>query len=137
MVSGCKSDILYDGVILDTIGELGRVYSIGDLIFVGGSLVRVGGHNILEPAAHGKPIVVGPNMFNFVEIYELLSRRGACAMVRNEEEFIDTCLDILLNPARAKHMQESCLPLVGENQGATHRNLNELKKLLDKLQLWG
>ena len=53
MVSGCKSDISYDGVILDTIGELGRVYSIGDLIFVGGSLVRVGGHNILEPAAHG------------------------------------------------------------------------------------
>lgn len=50
MVSGCKSDISYDGVILDTIGELGRVYSIGDLIFVGGSLVRVGGHNILEPA---------------------------------------------------------------------------------------
>ena len=137
MVSGCKSDTPYDGVILDTIGELGRVYSIGDLIFVGGSLVRVGGHNILEPAAHGKPIVVGPNMFNFVEIYELLSRRGACAMVRNEEEFIDTCLDILLNSARAKHMKESCLQIVGENQGATHRNLNELKKLLDKLQLWG
>lgn len=126
-----------DGVILDTIGELGRVYSIGDLIFVGGSLVRVGGHNILEPAAHGKPIVVGPNMFNFVEIFELLSSRGACVMVRNEDEFVQTCLDILTDPARAEHMHENCLAVVAENQGATKRNLDELKKLLDRLHLWG
>lgn len=126
----------YDGVILDTIGELGRVYSIGDLIFVGGSLARIGGHNILEPAAHGKPIVVGPNMFNFVEIFELLSSRGACVMVRNEDEFIQTCLDILLDPERAAHMRASCLEIVHENQGATKRNLDELKRLLDTLQLW-
>ena len=58
----------HDIVVLDTIGELGKVYSIGDVIYVGGSLIAHGGHNILEPAAHGKAIIVGYNMVNFKEI---------------------------------------------------------------------
>lgn len=130
MKAGKPVPASYDGVILDTIGELGRVYSLGDLIFVGGSLARIGGHNILEPAAHGKPIVVGPNMFNFVEIFDLLSSRGACVMVRNEDEFVQTCLDILLHKDKAKQMQDSCLAIVRENQGATKKNLDELQRLL-------
>lgn len=133
MVAGKQIAGPYDGVLLDTIGELGRVYSLGDLIFVGGSLAHIGGHNILEPAAHGKPIVVGPNMFNFVEIFDLLSRRGACVMVRNEEEFIDTCLDILIHPEKAEEMKRHCLEIVEENQGATKKNLDELQRLLDEV----
>lgn len=132
MKAGKKVASNYDGVILDTIGELGRVYSLGDLIFVGGSLARVGGHNILEPAAHGKPIVVGPNMFNFVEIFDLLSSRGACVMVQNEEEFVDTCLDILVHKERAEKMQRACIEVVRENQGATKKNLTELQHLLNE-----
>ena len=118
-------------VILDTIGELGRLYSLADVVFVGGSFVKVGGHNILEPAAHGKPIVVGPNMFNFAEIFDLLSSRGACVMVKNEKEFIDTCLDILIHPDRAEAMKRSCIEVVQENQGATRKNLEQLQKMLD------
>lgn len=133
MVAGKQIAGSYDGVLLDTIGELGRVYSLGDLIFVGGSLAHIGGHNILEPAAHGKPIVVGPNMFNFVEIFDLLSSRGACVMVRNEEEFIDTCLDILIHPEKAEEMKRHCLEIVEENQGATKKNLDELQRLLDEV----
>jgi 3-deoxy-D-manno-octulosonic-acid transferase len=133
MVAGKQIVGPYDGVLLDTIGELGRVYSLGDLIFVGGSLAHIGGHNILEPAAHGKPIVVGPNMFNFVEIFDLLSSRGACVMVRNEEEFIDTCLDILIHPEKAEEMKRHCLEIVEENQGATKKNLDELQRLLDEV----
>lgn len=133
MVAGKQIAGPYDGVLLDTIGELGRVYSLGDLIFVGGSLAYIGGHNILEPAAHGKPIVVGPNMFNFVEIFDLLSSRGACVMVRNEEEFIDTCLDILIHPEKAEEMKRHCLEIVEENQGATKKNLDELQRLLDEV----
>ena len=133
MVAGKQIAGPYDGVLLDTIGELGRVYSLGDLIFVGGSLAHIGGHNILEPAAHGKPIVVGPNMFNFVEIFDLLSSRGACVMVRNEEEFIDTCLDILIHPEKAEEMKRHCLEIVEENQGATKKNLDELQRLLDEV----
>ena len=79
----------YDGVILDTIGELGRVYSLGDLIFV------------------------------------------ACVMVKNEKEFIDTCLDILIHPDRAEAMKRSCIEVVQENQGATRKNLEQLQKMLD------
>ncbi|MCH4166235.1 MAG: 3-deoxy-D-manno-octulosonic acid transferase [Megasphaera sp.] len=133
MKAGKHVDNVYDGVILDTIGELGRVYSLGDLIFVGGSLAHVGGHNILEPAAHGKPIVVGPNMFNFVEIFDLLSSRGACVMVKNEGEFIDTCLDILVHKERAQKMKQACVEVVRENQGATKKNLAELQRLLNEL----
>jgi 3-deoxy-D-manno-octulosonic-acid transferase len=132
MKAGKKVSADYDGVILDTIGELGRVYSVGDLIFVGGSLAHVGGHNILEPAAHGKPIVVGPNMFNFVEIFDLLSSRGACVMVKSEAEFVNTCLDILLHKERAEQMKHSCVEVVQENQGATKKNLLELQHLLDE-----
>ena len=133
MQAGAPLPTAFDGVILDTIGELGRVYSLGDLIFVGGSLASVGGHNILEPAAHGKPIIVGPNMFNFKEIFELLSGRGACVMVHNEKEFIDTCMDILTNKERSDKMKQSCFQIVEENQGATRKNLDELEKLLDTL----
>ena len=111
-----------------------RVYSLGDLIFVGGSLAHIGGHNILEPAAHGKPIVVGPNMFNFVEIFELLSRHGACVMVNNEDEFIETCLDILVNPDRAEAMKRNCIAVVQENQGATRKNLDKLQEMLESIQ---
>jgi 3-deoxy-D-manno-octulosonic-acid transferase len=131
MQSGLAVPEQYDGVILDTIGELGRVYSLGDLIFVGGSLAPIGGHNILEPAAHGKPIIVGPNMFNFKEIFDLLSSRGACIMVHSEKEFIDTCMDILTNQELSDKMKQSCIAVVQENQGATQKNLAEFRKLLD------
>lgn len=136
MQAGKVKEEHYDGVILDTIGELGRVYSLGDLVFVGGSLAHVGGHNILEPAAHAKPIVVGPNMFNFVEIYDLLSSRGACVMVKNEDEFIQTCVNIVDDRQLAESMRRHCIEIVQENQGATRRNLAELQKILDELHLW-
>lgn len=124
-----------DGIVLDTIGELGRIYSICDLVFVGGSMVSVGGHNILEPAAHGKPIIVGPHMFNFIEIFDLLSSRGACKMVQNENEFSEMCLEILQNKALADAMSQSCLQIVEENQGATKRNLEKLKELMKEENL--
>lgn len=87
-------------VILDTIGELGRLYSLADVVFVGGSFVKVGGHNILEPAAHGKPVLVGPYMFNFQEIFELLSERGVCIMTPDEKSFEKTLLELLGNPEK-------------------------------------
>ena len=74
---GYRSKMLEGGaaphavVMLDTLGELGRLYSVGDIVFVGGSLCKTGGHNVLEPAAHAKPILVGPNMQNFKDSYAL------------------------------------------------------------------
>ena len=118
-------------VILDTIGELGRLYALGDIIFVGGSFVPVGGHNILEPAAHGKPIVVGPHMFNFTEIYQLLSDRGACTMVHSAEE-LQAEWTLLSEQEQVRTERGAhCLEVVVENQGATHRNVQELRQLLE------
>ena len=117
-------------VILDTIGELGRLYSLADVVFVGGSFVKVGGHNILEPAAHGKPVIVGPYMFNFQEIFELLESRGVCLMTKSEHEFKETLMDLLAHPETMKRMGEAALTVVHENQGATERNIKAFEQLV-------
>ena len=120
----------HDIVILDTIGELGRVYSIGDVIFVGGSMVAHGGHNILEPAAHGKPILVGPHMFNFKEIYALLSSRGACDTVLDQATLNEKLLGLLSDKQLSAAMSENARAIIEENRGAACKNTLELQKML-------
>jgi 3-deoxy-D-manno-octulosonic-acid transferase len=73
-----------DVVVLDTIGELASLYQIATVAFVGGSLVATGGHNILEPAVHGRPIVFGPSMSNFAEIADLFLSSDAAVQVAND-----------------------------------------------------
>ena len=79
-----------DVVIVDTIGELATIYQIATIVFVGGSLVATGGHNILEPAVFGKPIVFGPHMENFAEIAAAFVANGAGIQVHGERELDDT-----------------------------------------------
>jgi len=137
----CRSDMkepVHEGipvVVLDTIGELGRLYSLGDIIFVGGSLVKTGGHNILEPAAHGKPILVGPHMFNFKEIFALLNSRNACEQVKNGKELTAMVLRLCNDRDLAKKMGQNCLDIIKENRGATRRNTQELRLLFEKHQI--
>lgn len=120
----------HDVVILDTIGELGKVYSIGDIVYVGGSLVQHGGHNILEPAAHGKPIIVGPHMYNFKDTYALFSNRGACVTVKDSTELADSILHILQNDEVRQSMSTETLAIINENRGASHKSAMYLKELL-------
>src|SRR5207245_6831104 len=75
-----------DVVVLDTIGELAQVYQLATAVFVGGSLVDQGGHNILEPAVFGKPIVFGPHMQNFKEIAEEFLANGAAVQVASDRD---------------------------------------------------
>ncbi|MDD4599690.1 MAG: 3-deoxy-D-manno-octulosonic acid transferase, partial [Negativicutes bacterium] len=119
-------------VVLDTIGELGKVYSLGDIVFVGGSLIQHGGHNILEPAAHGKPIIVGPNMFNFKDSYFLFSNRGACVTVKDSEELTAQMLRILENDEISKAMSDETMAIITENRGAARKSALYLKELLSK-----
>ncbi|EGO62933.1 3-deoxy-D-manno-octulosonic acid transferase [Acetonema longum] len=119
-----------DIIILDTIGELGKVYSIGEIIFVGGSLISHGGHNILEPAAHGKPVLVGPHMFNFKEIYALLTGRDCCLTVHNQQELTDTIGRLLADRELRRRMGENSLTVVNENRGAARRNARHLQEML-------
>ena len=117
-------------LLIDTIGELGRIYSVGDVVFVGGSLIKHGGHNVLEPAAHAKPILVGPNMQNFKDSYALLSKVGACKMINNSAELTKEVLDIVGNDERRLQMGAASLQVIKENRGAAVRSIEYLQDLL-------
>ncbi|MDU4961171.1 MAG: 3-deoxy-D-manno-octulosonic acid transferase [Sporomusaceae bacterium] len=119
-----------DVVILDTIGELGAIYSIGDIIFVGGSLIPQGGHNVLEPAAHAKPVLVGPHMFNFKDSYALLTQRQACLTVHNAAELTATISELLSDADKRRRMGENALAVIIENQGASERSAVYIKQIV-------
>lgn len=123
-----------DVVILDTIGELGKVYSVGDVIYVGGSLIKHGGHNILEPAAHGKAIIVGPNMFNFKDTHVLFSKRDACITVKNSKELTEAVLELFNCPEKRHQMERETLQIIEDNRGASRRSAVILHELLDEYE---
>jgi tetraacyldisaccharide 4'-kinase len=120
----------YPLLIIDTIGELGRIYAVGDVVYVGGSFSNTGGHNVLEPAAHAKPILVGPSMQNFKDSYALLSKVKACKMVGTNAELTSEMLDIINNDARREQMGAASLQVIKENRGADVRSIHYLQELL-------
>ncbi|MDU5301068.1 MAG: glycosyltransferase, partial [Dialister micraerophilus] len=111
-------------IILDTIGELGQLYSIADIVFIGGSLVPAGGHNLLEAAAYGKPIAVGPYMFNFKEIHELFSKEKACKTVKDENQLIETFNEFFENEGKFKEMGNIAMKIINENRGSAKRDVD-------------
>lgn len=119
-----------DIIILDTIGELGQVYSIGDVIYVGGSLVTHGGHNILEPAAHGKAIIVGHHMENFKDTHALFTNRNACITVNSPEELVEQTKKLFDDANRRKQLEDETLKIVLENRGAARKSAILLRKVL-------
>lgn len=114
-------------ILLDTIGELSQIYCIASVAFVGGSLVPKGGHNPLEAAIFGKPVLFGPHMENFREISEALISRGGARMVRDKQELICAMRDILMDRQLAGSMGEKAKGVIEENRGATSRTLELLK----------
>ncbi|WP_346353582.1 3-deoxy-D-manno-octulosonic acid transferase [Azotosporobacter soli] len=124
-------DRVVDVVVLDTIGELGKVYSLGEIVYVGGSLVSHGGHNILEPAAHGKPILVGPHMFNFKDSYALFSGRKACVTVYDGGELAQRMLELLKDSALRETMAAETLKIIGENRGAASKSVEHLQEIME------
>lgn len=131
MLEDASSRKAYPVILIDTIGELGRIYAVGDVVYVGGSFSGTGGHNVLEPAAHAKPIVVGPSMQNFKDSYALLSKVKACKMVNNETELTEEFLDILSNAERREQMGQASLKVIQDNRGADKKSIYYLKDLLD------
>lgn len=120
----------YQVVLIDTIGELGRIYAVGDAVFVGGSLIKHGGHNVLEPAAHAKPIIVGPSMSNFKDSFALLSKVGACVQIKDGKELTEEFLKIFKDDALRKKMGDASLQVIKENRGAAVRTIQYLQELL-------
>ena len=119
-----------DVVVLDTIGELAQVFQIATVVFVGGSLVDAGGHNILEPAVFGKPIVFGPHMHNFTEIARTFLDHGAAVQVRTGRELETVLRDLLGDPVRRATLGAGARALVEANRGARSRSLATIAQLL-------
>lgn len=108
-------------VILDTLGELERVYGLAFVSFVGGSLVPVGGHNLLEPAGFGRPVLFGPHMHNFQELSERLLEAGGGVCVRDDQELERITIRLLSEPEEAGRMGKRAQAFVESNRGAVRR----------------
>ena len=118
-------------ILVDSIGELASLYRVADGVFVGGSLVPSGGHNILEPAAFGKIPVFGPSMENFADIASRFVSAGAAVQVESPEDVGVAWIEFFRDPERAKKMSASARSLVETSRGATDRALAEIAKLLN------
>ncbi|WP_426247809.1 lipid IV(A) 3-deoxy-D-manno-octulosonic acid transferase [Pseudomonas sp. TWR3-1-1] len=114
----------------DTMGELLFLYALADSAFVGGSLVPNGGHNVLEPAALGKPVLSGPHLFNFLEIAALLREAGALEEVDDAPGLAVAVQRLFELPQDAQRMAEAGLKVMQANQGALQRLLDGLARLL-------
>lgn len=114
----------------DTMGELLMLYGAADLAFVGGSLIERGGHNPLEPAALGMPILFGGHMFNFAEITELLLQAGAARTVSGEAELAEAVIGWLEDASERAQWGECALQVVEANRGARDKVLEQLAELL-------
>jgi 3-deoxy-D-manno-octulosonic-acid transferase len=119
-----------DVVVLDTIGELAQIYQLATAVFVGGSLVDHGGHNILEPAMFGKPIVFGPHMQNFKEIADAFRRQDAAVQVPSERELADALVALVTDSVRRASLGAAARALVEANRGAKTKTLAVIGELL-------
>jgi len=117
-------------LLLDSIGELASLYRLADGVFVGGSLVPSGGHNILEPAAFGKVPVFGPSMENFAAIASRFVEAGAAIQVTSPEDAGVEWIHLLKSPEKMQKMGERARRLVETSRGALERALAEISRQL-------
>jgi 3-deoxy-D-manno-octulosonic-acid transferase len=115
----------------DTMGELPLFFAAADCAFIGGSLVPIGGHNLLEASAVGKPVVFGPHMFNFQEISLMTLERGAGVQIRTPAQLAPAVSDFLGNANRRDRAGEAGRKMVEENRGALAANMRLIEQLLD------
>ncbi|HEX6323395.1 MAG TPA: 3-deoxy-D-manno-octulosonic acid transferase [Vicinamibacterales bacterium] len=116
----------HDVVVLDTIGELPHLFPVATAVFVGGSLVDWGGHNILEPAIHGKAILFGPHMQNFAEIAQAFVEGQGALQVQSAREFGDVLFKVLSDPVLRARLGAAAQALVEANRGAKDRTLQAI-----------
>ena len=114
-------------LLLDTIGELAAVFQYATVVFVGGSLVPAGGHNILEPARHRKPIVFGPHMENFRDIARLFLEAKAAIQIESAAQLAPAVARLLSNAEAASELGHNAFAVVQQNTGATERVLQVLE----------
>jgi 3-deoxy-D-manno-octulosonic-acid transferase len=117
-------------LLLDTLGELGACWGLADIAFVGGSLTRRGGQNMLEPAAYGAAVLFGPNTQNFRDIVEQLLSRRAALVVSSGCELTEAVRGFLRHPARGKALGDSAREFVASQQGAAAKTVDLLLRTI-------
>jgi 3-deoxy-D-manno-octulosonic-acid transferase len=118
-----------DVVVLDSMGELAHLFQVATIVFVGGSLVDQGGHNILEPAVHSKPIIFGPYMQNFAEIADAFLAAGAAVQVDGPGELTEAVVRLAADPVERARLGAAARALVEANRGAEPRTLTAIADL--------
>ena len=118
-------------LLIDSIGELSSLYALADLAFVGGSLVPRGGHNVIEPAQHAAPILVGEHTENFRDVVELFKNRNALRVV-NPANLAVTFLELLEDDDARRVLGQRALETLRSQQGATQLALTKIRELLDR-----
>ncbi|MBR1754213.1 3-deoxy-D-manno-octulosonic acid transferase [bacterium] len=114
-------------MLLDTMGELGKMYSVCDIAFLGGSFNKTGGHNPLEATIFSKPVISGPCIHNFKDIYAILTHEKAAKVVKNQEEFYMECKNLLLNQSNYDVAVQACHNVFEKNNGALQFVLEVIK----------
>lgn len=118
-----------DGVVLlDTVGELSRVYSAATAVFIGGTFCARGGQNMLEPASLGKPVVSGPSLTNFEEIARTLVDAGGMRVIDNPVDLAGALAELLRDPARAREIGARSLEAVKAGRGAIDRTIELIER---------
>ncbi|HEV8227937.1 MAG TPA: 3-deoxy-D-manno-octulosonic acid transferase [Methylomirabilota bacterium] len=117
-------------VILDTVGELAQIYRVGTVVFVGGSLVPTGGHNMLEPALLRKPVLFGPHTSNFRESAELLLRAEGAVLVAEVSQLEARVGELLSDGDRRRRMGEAALHAIVSRQGAVQQTIELVERYL-------
>jgi len=124
----------WDVMVVDVFGQLPIAYALGQVAFIGGSLIAHGGQNPLEAASLGKPTVFGPFMHNFRDIVDALMRSDACRQVDDAASLTPALSELLADALFAQRIGAQARALVERSQGATQRTLQALRSLLPDLK---
>lgn len=114
----------------DTMGELMKAFNISDITWIAGSFVEIGGHNPIEPAVLAKPVLTGPHIFNFNEIFGELIAAGGAQMVQNEFELADRIVKLMQTPDIAQDMGQKALQVIERNRGALDKTVSVIEQYL-------
>lgn len=117
-------------ILLDTLGELGKMYSICEFAFIGGSFNKTGGHNPLEAIIFNKPVISGPSTHNFKDIYAIITRTSAGKIVKSEDELSLQINRLLNDETYYNYAAKDCELVFEQNRGALKRVIDELKELI-------
>ena len=128
--SGMPPDAATQVVLVDSVGELAALYAAADVAFVGGSLVPIGGHNLLEPAALGVPVLTGPHHSNSQDVARLLLRQGAALQVNDARELAAVLERLMADPAERRRIGAVGRHIVESNRGSVARLLDLIEPLL-------